>query len=65
LTDALQRLREARLAALIRADDTDDALANAEALVAGGLTAVELTYTMRALFGPFPGLAGFAAEPAR
>ena len=45
MTDALQRLREARLAAVIRADDTDDALAIAEALVEGGLTAVELTYT--------------------
>jgi 2-dehydro-3-deoxyphosphogluconate aldolase/(4S)-4-hydroxy-2-oxoglutarate aldolase len=45
LTDALQRLREARLAAVIRADDADDALAVAEALVEGGLTAIELTYT--------------------
>jgi 2-keto-3-deoxy-6-phosphogluconate aldolase len=45
VTDALLRLREARLVAVIRADDADDALAVAEAVVEGGLTAVELTYT--------------------
>jgi len=45
LTDALERLREARVAAVIRADDPESAVAIAEALVEGGLTAVELTYT--------------------
>jgi 2-dehydro-3-deoxyphosphogluconate aldolase/(4S)-4-hydroxy-2-oxoglutarate aldolase len=45
LTDALQGLREARLAAVIRTGHADDALAIAEALVEGGLTAIELTYT--------------------
>jgi 2-dehydro-3-deoxyphosphogluconate aldolase/(4S)-4-hydroxy-2-oxoglutarate aldolase len=41
----LQRLRDARVAAVIRADDAESAVAVAEALVEGGLTAVELTYT--------------------
>jgi 2-dehydro-3-deoxyphosphogluconate aldolase / (4S)-4-hydroxy-2-oxoglutarate aldolase len=45
LTDALQRLRDARVVAVIRADDADNAVAVAEALVTGGLAAVELTYT--------------------
>jgi 2-dehydro-3-deoxyphosphogluconate aldolase/(4S)-4-hydroxy-2-oxoglutarate aldolase len=45
LTDALERLRAARVAAVIRADDPESAVAIAEALVEGGLTAVELTYT--------------------
>jgi 2-dehydro-3-deoxyphosphogluconate aldolase / (4S)-4-hydroxy-2-oxoglutarate aldolase len=45
LADVLQRLREARVAAVIRADDAESAVAVAEALVEGGLTAVELTYT--------------------
>jgi 2-dehydro-3-deoxyphosphogluconate aldolase/(4S)-4-hydroxy-2-oxoglutarate aldolase len=41
----LQRLRDARVAAVIRADNAESAVAVAEALVEGGLTAVELTYT--------------------
>jgi 2-dehydro-3-deoxyphosphogluconate aldolase/(4S)-4-hydroxy-2-oxoglutarate aldolase len=45
LADVLQRLREARVAAVIRADDAESAVAVAAALVEGGLTAVELTYT--------------------
>ncbi len=45
MADVLQRLREARVAAVIRADDAESAVAVAEALVEGGLTAVELTYT--------------------
>jgi 2-dehydro-3-deoxyphosphogluconate aldolase/(4S)-4-hydroxy-2-oxoglutarate aldolase len=45
VVDVLQRLREARVAAVIRADDAESAVAIAEAVVEGGLTAVELTYT--------------------
>jgi 2-dehydro-3-deoxyphosphogluconate aldolase/(4S)-4-hydroxy-2-oxoglutarate aldolase len=45
VSDALERLREARVAAVVRADDAESAVAISEALVEGGLTAVELTYT--------------------
>jgi 2-dehydro-3-deoxyphosphogluconate aldolase/(4S)-4-hydroxy-2-oxoglutarate aldolase len=45
LSDVLERLRAARVAAVIRASDAESAVAIAEALVEGGLTAVELTYT--------------------
>jgi 2-dehydro-3-deoxyphosphogluconate aldolase/(4S)-4-hydroxy-2-oxoglutarate aldolase len=45
VADALQRLREARVVAVIRADDGESAVAIADAVVEGGLTAVEITYT--------------------
>jgi len=57
LADVLQRLRKARVVIVVRADDASNAVAIAEALVDGGLVAVELTYTT-------PG-AGAAIEKAR
>ncbi|HUZ85519.1 MAG TPA: bifunctional 4-hydroxy-2-oxoglutarate aldolase/2-dehydro-3-deoxy-phosphogluconate aldolase [Candidatus Baltobacterales bacterium] len=57
MADVLQRLRKARVVIVVRADDASNAVAIAEALVDGGLVAVELTYTT-------PG-AGAAIEKAR
>jgi 2-dehydro-3-deoxyphosphogluconate aldolase / (4S)-4-hydroxy-2-oxoglutarate aldolase len=43
--EALQRLRLARVIAVVRSDDAEEAVALAEALVEGGIGAVELTFT--------------------
>ncbi len=43
--DVLEHLREARVVAVVRADDGHEAVAIAEALAAGGLEAIELTFT--------------------
>jgi 2-dehydro-3-deoxyphosphogluconate aldolase/(4S)-4-hydroxy-2-oxoglutarate aldolase len=45
VADVLERLRASRVAAVIRADDAASAVAVAEAVAEGGVTAVELTYT--------------------
>ena len=41
----LQALRDARVIAVIRADDPGTAIRTAEALLPGGITAIELTFT--------------------
>ena len=43
--DDLQRLRDAAVVAVLRADSADAAIAAADALAAGGVRALELTYT--------------------
>jgi len=45
VTDALDRLRAAAVVAVLRADAAQDAVRSADALVAGGVRAIELTYT--------------------
>ncbi len=44
-TDTLERLRATRVMAVVRANDCEEAIAIAEALAAGGLEAIELTFT--------------------
>ncbi|MGC8628513.1 MAG: bifunctional 4-hydroxy-2-oxoglutarate aldolase/2-dehydro-3-deoxy-phosphogluconate aldolase [Acidimicrobiales bacterium] len=44
-TAVLERLRALRVIAVVRADDGDEAVATARALSAGGLGAIELTFT--------------------
>ncbi len=55
---ALERLRAARAIAVVRAQDTAEAIAIAEALHAGGLGAIELTFTT-------PGVAEALVETRR
>jgi 2-dehydro-3-deoxyphosphogluconate aldolase/(4S)-4-hydroxy-2-oxoglutarate aldolase len=43
--EVLERLRAARVIAVVRADDGEEAIAIAQALAAGGLEAIELTFT--------------------
>lgn len=43
--ETLARIREARVIAVVRADDADDALRRADALAESGIGAVELTFT--------------------
>lgn len=43
---ALERLREARVVAVVRSASPEDAVAVSEALVEGGIRAVELTYSV-------------------
>jgi 2-dehydro-3-deoxyphosphogluconate aldolase/(4S)-4-hydroxy-2-oxoglutarate aldolase len=45
MTDPLSRLRAAAVVAVVRADSADAAIRAAGALVAGGVRAIELTYT--------------------
>jgi 2-dehydro-3-deoxyphosphogluconate aldolase / (4S)-4-hydroxy-2-oxoglutarate aldolase len=56
--EALQRLREVRAVAVVRARDADEAIAIAQALARGGLHAIELTCTT-------PGVAEALAEARR
>jgi 2-dehydro-3-deoxyphosphogluconate aldolase/(4S)-4-hydroxy-2-oxoglutarate aldolase len=44
-TGTLERLRATRVIAVVRANDCEEAIAIAEALAAGGLEAIELTFT--------------------
>ena len=44
-TQTLERLRATRVIAVVRANDGEEAIAVAEALAAGGLEAIELTFT--------------------
>lgn len=46
MTEALDRLHAARVIAVVRAASPDDAVAIAEALVEGGIVAIELTYSI-------------------
>ena len=44
-TEVLEGLRAARVIAVVRADDCQEAIDIAEALAGGGLAAIELTFT--------------------
>lgn len=56
--EGLERLRAARVIAVVRADDGQEAIDIAEALAAGGLEAIELTFTT-------PGVEAALAEVRR
>lgn len=45
MSATLDRLRDARLVAVLRAESADEAVAISEALVEGGIEAIELTYS--------------------
>jgi len=56
-----QKILNAKIVAVIRGKDADEAIAVAEAAVAGGLTAIELTYTTPNVSRVFDKLAGSSA----
>ena len=59
--EVYQQLLDAKIVAVIRGKDAEEAIAVAEAAVAGGLTAIELTYTTPNVSGVFEKLAGSQA----
>lgn len=59
--EVYQQLLDAKIVAVIRGKDAEEAIAVAEAAVAGGLTAIELTYTTPNVSRVFEKLAGSQA----
>ena len=45
MPDVLERLRDVRVVAVIRAPDADGAIRAVDALVRGGVTGIEITYS--------------------
>lgn len=59
--EVYQQILDAKIVAVIRGKDAEEAIAVAEAAVAGGLTAIELTYTTPNVSQVFEKLAGSQA----
>src|SRR5690606_5571364 len=59
--EVYQQILDAKIVAVIRGKDAEEAIAVAEAAVAGGLTAIELTYTTPNVSRVFEKLAGSQA----
>lgn len=59
--EVYQQILDAQIVAVIRGKDADEAIAVAEAAVAGGLKAIELTYTTPNVSRVFDKLAGSSA----
>lgn len=59
--EVYQQLLDAKIVAVIRGKDADEAIAIAEAAVSGGLKAIELTYTTPKVSRVFDKLAGSTA----
>lgn len=46
MIDTLQKLKESKIVAVIRAESSQEAIESSEACIRGGITSIELTYTI-------------------